>query len=385
MFHRLQTPRSGHSFFLFGPRGTGKSTLLHSLAFLRHAPTIDLLNTDEEDRFLRRPMELEKWAQTLASTVSWIVIDEVQKAPRLLDIVHRLIETTPLHFALTGSSPRKLKRGASNLLAGRALVHHLHPLTHRELGPQFDLDACLHWGSLPKVVQMDETDVKASFLRSYALTYLKEEIAAEQAVRRLDPFRNFIEVAAQSNGQVLNFTRIAEDVGVDVKTAQSYFGVLEDTLLGFYLPAHHRSVRKQQSTHPKFFFFDTGVKRALDRTLTQALLPQTYGFGAAFEHFAILEMKRLNDYFSKDFRFSYLRTKEGAEIDLIVDRPGAPPALIEIKSTENVTERDVKTLSHFAPDFPKADLYCFSRDSHPKKIGRVWCLPWLDGIRRLGL
>lgn len=385
MFQRLQAPRPGHSFFLFGPRGTGKSTLLQSLAFLRDAPAIDLLNTEEEDRFLRRPMELERWTKTLPSSVSWIVIDEVQKTPRLLDVVHRMIETTPLHFALTGSSPRKLKRGASNLLAGRALVHLLHPLTHRELGPQFDLDSCLHWGSLPKVVQIEENDVKASFLRSYALTYLKEEIAAEQAVRRLDPFRNFIEVAAQSNGQILNFTRVAEDVGVDVKTAQSYFGVLEDTLLGFFLPAHHRSVRKQQSTHPKFFFFDTGVKRALDRTLTQALLPQTYGFGAAFEHFVILEMKRLNDYFSKDFQFSYLRTKEGVEIDLIVDRPGSPPALIEIKSTENVTERDVKALSLFAPDFPKADLYCFSRDVRPQKIGRVWCFPWDEGIRRLGL
>ena len=119
--------------------------------------------------------------------------------------------------------------------------------------------------------------------------------------------------------------------------------------------------------------------------MTQALLPQTYGFGAAFEHVVILEVKRLNDYLSKDFRFSYLRTKEGAEIDLIADRPGAPPALIEIKSTENVTERDVKTLSRFAPGFPKADLYCFSRDVRPKKIGRVWCFPWDEGIRRMGL
>jgi predicted AAA+ superfamily ATPase len=383
MFHRTLKPGERQSFFLFGPRGTGKSTLLQRLPFLKNALRIDLLNPEEEDRLIKRPMDLERQILALPRKKRWIILDEVQKVPRLLDVVHRLVESSPHLFALTGSSPRKLKRGASNLLAGRAVVRHLHPLTHEEQGETFRLVDSLRWGGLPKIFQLEGNEEKAAFLRSYALTYLKEEIAAEQAVRRLEPFRNFIEVAAQCNGQILNFSRVAEDVGVDVKTAQAYFGVLEDTLLGFTLPAHHRSIRKQQTTHSKFFLFDTGVKRALDRTLTQEILPRTYGFGAAFEHFIILEARRLNDYHNRDFRFSYLRTKDGAEVDLIVDRPGAGPALIEIKSTDHVTERDIKTVARFSSDFPRAELFCLSLDPTPKKIGPVWCLPWSSGLQKI--
>ena len=192
------------------------------------------------------------------------------------------------------------------------------------------------------------------------MTYLKEEIIAEQIVRRLDPFRHFLEVAAQCNGQILNYAKISRAIGVDIKTTQSFFSILEETLVGVLLPAYDRSLRKRQRTQPKFYFFDLGVKRALERTLEQDLHPRTWAFGQAFEHFIILEAIRLSSYFQPDWRFSYLRTKDDAEIDLIVDRPGRPTALIEIKSTDQVKKEDVATLRRFQKDMPNSQAYCFS-------------------------
>ena len=384
MLHRLPDLPGHHSFFLFGPRGTGKSTLLNA-TLPPNALRIDLLDPMEEDLFRRDPLELERRAEALPPAVRWIFIDEIQKAPRLLDLVHRLTEKGGHFFALTGSSPRKLKRGASNLLAGRAFVFNLHPFTRIELGDSFSLTEALHWGTLPKIFSLKSAQDKTMFLRAYALTYLKEEVASEQLVRKLDPFRNFLEVAAQCNGQILNYTRIAQDVGVDVKTVQSYFVVLEDTLVGFHLPAWHRSIRKRQAAHPKFYLFDPGVKRALERALHQDLYPRTYAFGSAFEHFVILELRRLNDYCGADYAFSYLRTKDGAEIDLVLDRPGQPPFLLEIKSTEHVREGDVAALARFQSDIRGSRALCLSLDPHRKKIGAVLCLPWHKAPEEIGL
>jgi len=214
---------------------------------------------------------------------------------------------------------------------------------------------------------------------------LKEEVWAEHIVRDLDPFRKFLESAAQSNGQIVNYSNIARDIGADTKTVQSYFQILEDTLVGVLLEPFHYSVRKRQRKNPKFYLFDLGVKRALDRTLIQPLLPNSYPFGFAFEHFVLLEAVRLNEYGRKDFRFSYLRTKDDAEIDLIVERPGMPMALVEIKSTERVDGGDTRVLEGFVNDFKKAEAFCLSRDLRPKRIGSVTALPWERGLRELGL
>jgi len=194
-----------------------------------------------------------------------------------------------------------------------------------------------------------------------------------------------LQVAAQTNGQIVNFTNIAKDVGSDVKTVQSYFEILEDTLLGFFLEPYHRSVRKQQRLSPKFFIFDTGVKRALERTLKQPLQPQTHAYGDAFEHFIITEIHRLNIYHQADYQLSYLLTKDRAEVDLIIDRPGAHTALVEIKSKERVDDRDTRSLEHFLKDFPKSKAYVFSRDSREMQIGNVAALPWQKGIAEIGL
>lgn len=384
MIHRLINILN-HSFFLFGPRGTGKTFFLKKRFSSQRTYWIDLLDPLTEDRYALRPGALRDEIIRQKEGLDWVVIDEVQKLPRLLDVAHQLIESHKVLFALTGSSARKLKRGAANLLAGRAFVYHLHPLTHREWGEAFDLESALQWGGLPKVTQLETKEEKHDFLKTYTHTYLKEEIWGEQVVRKLDPFRRFLEIAAQTNGEIVNYTNIARDVGADVKTVQSYFQILEDTWLGFFLEPYHRSIRKQQRQAPKFYLFDTGVKRALDGTLTQGLVPNTYGYGRAFEHFVILEIMRLNEYFKKDYRFSYLLTKDRAEIDLIVERPGLPAALVEIKSTDRADDRDTRAIEHFLPDFKKAEGFCLSRDPLPKKIGRVAVLPWDQGIRELGL
>ncbi|MBI3292557.1 MAG: ATP-binding protein [Elusimicrobia bacterium] len=385
MFKRILAPFPSHSFFLFGPRGTGKTTLLRTLWKPSSTHFIDLLDPVEEDVLHRDPRELERRVAELPKTIQRVVIDEIQKVPRLLDVIHRLIESTPRSFILTGSSARKLKRGVSNLLAGRAFVYHLYPLTANELDRSFRLLDILQWGSLPTIFQLKTVEEKVAYLRAYALTYMKEEIFAEQIVRRLDPFRNFLEVAAQCNGQILNYSRIAQDIGVDTKTVQSFFSILEDTLVGYLLPAYHRSVRKRQNTQPKFYFFDLGVKRALERTLEQALYPKTYAFGQAFEHFVLMEIVRLSAYQKPDWRFFYLRTKDGVEVDLIVDRPGQPTAFLEIKSTERLAERDVASLVRLHKDLPRSEVFCLSQDPHPKRIGPVRCYPWWKGLAAIDL
>lgn len=385
MIHRIINISTLNSFFLFGPRGTGKSTLLRGRFSPGQAHFIDLLNSGQEDRFSRHPEVLRQEVAALSPSTEWVVIDEIQKVPQLLDEVHALIESTSLKFALTGSSARKLKRGGANLLAGRAHVNSLFPFTHRELGNSFDLVRALQWGTLPKAWLTEDAEERREYLRAYALTYLKEEIQAEQIVRRLTPFRNFLEVAAQSNGQIVNYSKIGRDIGVDTKTVQSFFEILEETLVGIQLQPYHRSIRKRQRVNPKFYFFDPGVKRALERTLTVDLLPQTSDYGNAFEHFVILEAFRLNSYLRKDFAFSYLRTRDDAEIDLIVERPGRRLALIEIKSTDQVREEDVASLARLKKNLPESETFCLSRDAVPKKIGEVQCLPWDRGLTEIGL
>lgn len=385
MFNRIFNPSKKHSFFLFGARGTGKSTWLKSYFAQTPHIYIDLLNPDTEEKYSKNPGELLAKIENLQDKQTWILIDEIQKNPKLLNLVHLCIEKYKTPFALTGSSARKLKRGAANLLAGRAFVFNLFPLTPMELKKDFDLFHTLQWGSLPEIFHLNDSQSKQRYLRTYAQTYLKEEIVVEQVIRKLDPFRQFLEIAAQQNGEIINYSNIARDVGVDTVTVQSYFQILEDTLVGYLLQPYHRSIRKRQRTNPKFYFFDLGVKRSLENTLSTNLQEGTYAFGKAFEHFLIITMIHFNHYFEKDYRFSYLRTKDDAEIDLIIERPGKPCALIEIKSKKQVDERDVKTLENFLKDFGSAEAYLFSNDPDEKKIGNVFALPWEKGTAKIGL
>jgi predicted AAA+ superfamily ATPase len=380
MFSRFKHLSHKHSFFLFGPRGTGKSTLLRKRFNPEECLWLDLLNAQVEDQFLRNPSDLYAMVKALPAGVRYVVIDEIQKVPKLLDEVHRLIEETDKIFVLTGSSARKFKHGGANLLAGRAFVYHLYPLSCFELKEQFQLEDALHWGSLPKIFSLEEKKEKEDFLRSYADTYLKEEIWNEHVVRKLQPFRRFLEVAAQCNGKIINYSNIAEDVGVDDKTIKEYFVILEDTMIGFFLESYHNSFRKRLVEKPKFYFFDPGVVRQLSRRLSVSLIPKTAAYGEAFEHFIILEFQRLASYFQPDYRFSFIRTSSDVEVDLVIERPGKALLCIEIKSSDTVHEKDISSFINLTKDIPDCEAVVLSQDRFMKKFGHVICYPWKQGI-----
>lgn len=376
----IQLPNN-NSFFLFGARGTGKSTLLKAL--YPKAYVIDLLDIEVEEEFAKHPQRLKEIVLALPNDVEHIVIDEIQKLPKLLDYCHMLIESTNKKFILTGSSAKKLKKGGANLLAGRAFVYNLFPLSFLELKEDFQLPKALAYGTLPKIFQLNNPEEFSHFLRAYAQVYLREEVWIEQLVRNLDPFRKFLEVAAQCNGKIINIAAIAKDVGVDDKTIVSYYNILEDTLLGFFLEPYQHSFRKRLSKKPKFFLFDTGVTRSLCGHLSLELKQGTSIYGETFEQFIICELYRLRSYFKPDYKLSYLMTKDGVEIDLIIERTGKKPLLIEIKSTENVTEKHLKNLENLSKDFGECDVMCLSNDKEARIINNIPIFPWKVGIKKI--
>jgi predicted AAA+ superfamily ATPase len=279
-----------------------------------------------------------------------------------------------MRFILTGSSARKLRRESVNLLAGRAFVYSLFPLTSEELGDRFNLDDVLNFGSLPHVFSLEPED-RAEFLRAYTQTFVKEEIIQEQLVRNAGAFRDFLEISAQENGKSLNFSKMARDLGVDVKTVQSYFEILEDTLIGFRLPAFHTSVRKSQKHQPKFYLFDLGVKKAMERSLGSLLTPRTAAYGHAFEHFVIAEIFRLNEYHRSDYKLSHYQTSAGGEVDLILSK-GRQLIAIEIKSTSQIDIIEVKKMARVCEALKPTQSFFVSQDPTPSVIGSVKCIPW---------
>lgn len=377
----LELPKN-NSFFLFGPRGSGKSTLLRELFSETDALWINLLDTEQETSLLLNPNSLiDLWR---VHKKKWVVIDEVQKVPRLLDVVHNMIESHKIFFALTGSSARKLKRGQANLLAGRAWSFHLYPFSHSELSTQFDLNSALHFGMLPKVWELENEKDKLRFLKSYADTYVREEIQIEQIVRALEPFRKFLPVAALSQGRPLSFSKIADEAKISPKSCERYFQILSDTLLGFFIDHYHSSVRKRQRQVSKFYFFDCGIQRALAGTLAVKLVPQTSYYGEMFETFVINEILKARDYAEKDDIFSYLSTHDGSEIDLLIERANKVIFLIEIKSSNSVSEKNVKTLSLFKKDFQGARALCLCQETRARQLENgIEILPWQDGIREI--
>ena len=206
----------------------------------------------------------------------------------------------------------------------------------------------------------------------------------EQIVRKINHFRNFLEVAAQINGQIINYSKISREVGIDDKTVAQYFQILDDTLVGILLPSYHRSVRKQQMVSPKFYFFDTGVKKALERSLDSPVVPGSFAFGQAFEHFIILECHRLNEYFKKDYRFYYLKDKQGLEVDLIIDRGRRKDIIVEIKSSRHIAETDIKALQKISSRWGRpCQVQLWSRGQQQRVVGGVACLPWKTALERI--
>jgi predicted AAA+ superfamily ATPase len=385
MIFRLPKLSESNSFFLFGARGTGKTSLVKERFLGSTTLYLDLLQDAAFEEYNLTPGLLEQ--RLIAEPyVDRIIIDEVQRVPALLNEVHRIIELYKQHqFILTGSSSRKLKRGGANLLAGRAWVYHLFPLTSPEFGELFDLTNVLSWGGLPKLLEICSDDDKREYLRAYTSTYLREEILQEQILRELRPFQRFLPIAAQSSGDIINYSAVAREVGVTPPTIEGYFQILEDTLLGLRLPAYHQSLRKQERLAPKFYLFDIGITRSLLRQLHAPPQPGTYSFGKLFEQFVILEIIRLSSYQRRDDAFFYYRTQGGLEVDLVIDRSGEDPIFIEIKSTERILPDHTNHLERLAADHPKGRFLCFSLEKTPRQIGPVRALHWQDGLRELGL
>ncbi len=383
MYQRLLNLPKNRSFFLFGARNTGKSTLIEAQFTTDHCIWFDLLDTSLQEKFLVNPEELFDIVKGLPPEITHVVIDEVQKVPKLLDVVQRLLKKKDKYFILTGSSARKLKRGGANLLAGRAFVYHLFPLSFTEIGNDFDLARALSWGTLPEIIDFSTDQERHELLTAYAHTYLREEIWEEQFVKTLAPFRKFLEVAAQSNGKIINFAKIAKEVGVDDKTAKAYFELLEDTLIGFFLEPHHNSIRKQVSGKPKFYFLDTGLTRALARQLDIPLRPGTNAYGNAFEHYIITEIIRLASYLRHQYKFSYLRTINDVEVDIIIERPGKNTLYIEIKSTDSIQENMLTYFKKITGSVKDIEAICLSNDPYAKKFDHVLAIPWKEGIKKI--
>lgn len=345
------------SCLIFGPRQTGKTTFLESVESKIH---YNLLESSEYLRLNRDPdivfNECSKLDHTKTQRV-WI--DEVQRIPALLDSVHRTIEKFKnIHFLLSGSSARKLRQHGVNLLGGRALDYKFHPLTMIELGEEFDLDQALRLGTLPKVYQTyreGQVDLALEILSAYVSIYLEEEIKREALVRELDLFQRFLEIAAQSSATLINFSKISDESQVSHTATKNYFSILEDTLIGFFLPSYHLSIRKQLIKQPKFYLFDNGVNRAILNTLNSPL--SGLEKGAMYEQFVIQEVRRINDYFRKRFKLYFWRTDAGAEVDLLICRSTKILLAVECKASAQVNKRDLSGLKAFKQEYPKVPTY----------------------------
>lgn len=299
-----------------------------------------------------------------------------------MDYVHKFIEKYPqrISFILTGSSARKIKRHGANLLAGRAWEYHLFPISSIEF--EFDIDTALQFGTLPKLLMRPK--VTARFLKSYVNTYLREEIQQEALVRNYEGFVRFIDLAAQFNGEIINYSKIAKAAGVADKTVTDYFSILIDTLVAFRIDGWSRSVKKQLVQAPRYYFFDNGVLNALRNELKLEIRRNTFRFGKLFEFFVLQECIRLNAYYESDFRFFYWRTDSGLEVDLILSRGNFSETIaIEIKSSQAPNEDDTSHLKKFLEDNPQSKAFIFAMTEHSYDIGPIQVLPWKDGLRKI--
>ncbi len=339
---------------------------------------IDLLKSGDFLRYKRDPGLLAREAAALGESEAWIIVDEVQKVPELLDEVHALLfESERYRFALSGSSARKLKRSEANMLGGRALSRRMFPLSMLETGADFSLQNALRYGQLPMSVTAAEEE-KIDFLDAYIETYLREEIQQEALTRNLDSFYRFLTVAATVNGQMLNIANIAREVGVARSTVQGYFSIIEDTLLGWYLPAWRKRVKVKEVAHAKFYLFDCGVQRALAGLHRDK--PSSHEAGTLFETFILNEFRALNSWRSLGGQFYYWRTPSGNEVDLIWRR-GNRAAGFEIKSSREWKSSYNKGLIALLQAGEIERAFGIYQGENIQKHGDVTVLPWPTAIQ----
>lgn len=364
MLHRIfqLNKEIDSTIFLFGGRQTGKTTILHQQ--FPNAIFFDLLDTSVKERLRRHPVILyETLKEKPAGTL--VIIDEIPEVPELLNEVHRLIVERQLIFILCGSSARKLKRKGHNTLGGRALPVYLYPLVSAEI-PDFDINRALTYGMIPSHYLAKNP---SRLLSGYIDVYLKEEIKEEALVRNLDSFHRFLEVAALTDGEIINNNNIAQECGVHATTVSSYFDILEDTLIGYRLPAYTKVMQRRLVQAPRFYYFDIGIVNHLLHR--KELVRGTIDYGHAFEHLVIQELVAWLHYTHSEEKMSYWRTYTGIEVDVII---GDARVAIEIKSSEEVQNRHLKNLKIFAEEHPHSRLILVSLDVFTRQIGSIECL-----------
>lgn len=375
MFSRLlKIPVDNNkSFFLFGPRGTGKTTWIKSI--FSEALYFDLLEFDLYNDLLARPGRLENLIPP--GFQNWIILDEIQRIPQLLNEVHRLIETFHYKFILTGSSARTLRKKGVNLLAGRALTYKMYPLTAVELGDSFCLKKSLAWGHLPSIPSEKKPNL---FLKAYVQTYLREEVLQEGLTRNLGSFSRFLETASFSQGSVLNISEIARESGIERMRVTNYFSILEDLLLASLLPVFTRRAKRRMISHPKFYFFDVGIFRAL-RPMGPLDSPQE-AEGPGLETLCFQELSAINDYYNYEYNLYYWRTSNGVEVDFILYGPKGLLAF-EIKRSSRISKKDLNGLRLFANDYPEAKLYMLYGGSRHEYVNNISILPVEKALKEL--
>lgn len=376
MYARNIVMDPGMSCFLLGPRGTGKTY------WLRHrfpnATFVDLLEAQYFNALSADPGRLSQYLPR--KTDEWVVIDEIQKLPPLLDEIHRLIEKDGYRFILTGSSARKLKRSSSNLLGGRAAVYHLYPLTASELGPDFDLGKAVEFGMLPTLYDKSRNPTPDRYLQGYVQTYLQEEVAQEGLTRNLGAFSRFLEAASFSQGQVLNVSEIARECHIKQKLAQAYFEILDDLLIGVRVPVFRRRAKRRMVQHPKFYLFDAGVFRAI-RPMGLVDTPSEVG-GLALETLVFHELRVLVERLGPGHALYYWRTSSGMEVDFVVYGPDMFTA-VEVKSKRSLTSRDIRGLEAFRSEYPSAKGLILYGGDQVLSLGDISAVPVEEGLVNL--
>lgn len=368
----LTTLLKQKSFFLFGPRATGKTSLIHQ-QLSEKVFIINLLKSDIFIHLNNKPWALEDMISVRPRPDDIVVIDEVQKIPMLLNEVHRLIEEQKITFLLTGSSARKLRHQDVNLLAGRAWEASLFPLSFQEI-PNFSLEHYLRWGGLPSIYLTPNPQEE---LIAYVDTYLKQEIQAEALVRKVPAFTRFLQTAACTSGQMLKFTALASDVEIPVSTVREYYQILQDTLIGFLLPSWTKSIKRKAISMAKFYFFDVGVMHQLIGM--NHLEPQSQDYGRAFEHFIAMELRAHLSYTRKHEPLSYWRAKHGQEVDFIVGDHTA----IEVKATQTVTPKHLSGLKALQEEAICKKYFLVSLDKIHRITDGIEIIYWKDFLEQL--
>ena len=352
------------SAFLWGARQTGKSTLLK--AIFPEAPYFDLLLANEYDRFLRNPSLLREILEATPAG-SPVILDEIQRLPSLLNEIQWMIVNRKRQFILSGSSPRNIMRSGGNLLGGRATRYELYPLVYKEI-PDFDLLRALNNGLLPRHYLAKNAD---KLLSAYIGSYLRDEIITEAKIRNIGSFSRFLEMASFSNGEIVNYSNIAADCEVSAPTVREYFQILENTLIGRFLPSYQKKPKRRVILSPKFYYFDVGIANYLLKRGRVAIGSES--FGHAFEHFIYHEIYSHTHYSDLNYPLSYWRTASQIEVDFIL---GDHEVAVEVKSTEMANPRHLHGLKSFAEEYNVKKLILVSNDPSPRKVGKILIMPW---------